>query len=323
MIYCDLSELEGIYRRCLAAEPAPIVGERTIGAFDFSRWGEAMSSEMYPLWLLRNLPNMVACHVAIVHDARGPNNTIGHSDVSSLAAMAEAVRVIQRGAADVMIAGGVGARVNPTSMSYRGDSDLSHRNDDPARASRPFDSGRDGLVNGEGAAAFILESREHAQRRGTRILARILSDASAHEPLQPDQPLTGLSVRQVLTESLRRANLQPSDIGHVNAHGLSTLVDDCYEAQAIHAVLGDVPVTAPKSFFGHLGTGGGAVELAASLIGLAEGEVPFTLNYDRPDPDCPVNVIQGEPLLTDRRTVLKLSSSRLGHAAAVIVSSET
>ncbi len=173
MIYCDLDELSGIYRRCIAE-----------GRFDFSCWGESMAGEMYPLWLLRNLPNMVACHVAIVHDARGPNNTIGHSDVSSLAAIAEAVRVIQRGAADVMIAGGVGARINPTSMSYRGDIDQSHRNDDPARAARPFDAGRDGLVNGEGAAAFILESRENAQKRGVRILARILSDSSAHEPLR-------------------------------------------------------------------------------------------------------------------------------------------
>ncbi len=155
MIYCDLDELIGIYRRCIAE-----------GRFDFSRWGESMASEMYPLWLLRNLPNMVACHVAIVHDARGPNNTIGHSDVSSLAAIAEAVRVIQRGAADVMIAGGVGARINPTSMSYRGDIDQSHRNDDPARASRPFDAGRDGLVNGEGAAAF--HSRKSRTRPETR-----------------------------------------------------------------------------------------------------------------------------------------------------------
>jgi 3-oxoacyl-[acyl-carrier-protein] synthase II len=336
MIYCDLAELEGIYRRCLVDEPSPIAGEggaydslslrERAGergrSFDFSLWGESIASEMYPLWLLRNLPNMVACHIAIVHDARAANNTIGHSDVSSIAAIAEAVRVIQRGAADVMITGGVGARVNPTSMLYRGDIDQSHRNDDPARASRPFDAGRDGLVNGEGAAAFILEAREHAQKRGVRVLARILSNASAHEPLQIGNPLSGLAVRQVLAESLRRANLQPADIGHLNAHGLSTIADDRYEAQAIRAVLGDVPVTAPKSFFGHLGTGCGAVELAASLVGIAEGEVPFTLNFDRPDPECPVNVIQGEPLLTDRRTLLKLSTSRLGHAAAVILAAE-
>ena len=159
MIYCDLSELESMYRRCMIE-----------GKLNFDLWGEVMASEMYPLWLLRNLPNMVACHIAIVHDARGPNNTIGQSDVSSLSAFFEAVRVIERDAADVMIAGAVGARVNPTSMSYRGDNDLSHRNDDPAHASRPFDAQRDGLVHGEGAAAFILESRQHAQRRGAPIL---------------------------------------------------------------------------------------------------------------------------------------------------------
>ncbi|HEY2882423.1 MAG TPA: beta-ketoacyl synthase N-terminal-like domain-containing protein, partial [Pirellulales bacterium] len=168
MIYCELAELEAVYRATLPE-----------GQFDFDRWGEAMMSNIYPLWLLRNLPNMVACHIAIVHDARGPNNTIGHSDVSSLGAMIEAVRVIQRDAADIMIAGGVGARINPTSMAYRGDGDLSHRNDNPAGASRPFESNRDGLVNGEGAAAFILESRQHAQQRGAPILARVLSFASA------------------------------------------------------------------------------------------------------------------------------------------------
>src|SRR6478752_2496887 len=112
MIYCALDELEAVYRRSMAE-----------GKFEFGRWGEAMMSEMFPLWMLRNLPNMVACQIAIVHDARGPNNTINLSDVSSLLAIIEAVRVIQRDAADIMIAGGVGARVNPTSMSYRGDGD--------------------------------------------------------------------------------------------------------------------------------------------------------------------------------------------------------
>ncbi len=111
-------------------------------------------------------------------------------------------------------------------------------------------------------------------------------------------------------------------MSHVNAHGLSTLEDDRYEAQAIQAVLGDVPVTAPKSFFGHLGAGCGATELASSIVGLAEGEVPFTLNYEKPDPTCPVNVIRGEPLRTDRRAFVKLSSSRLGPAAALVITAE-
>jgi 3-oxoacyl-[acyl-carrier-protein] synthase II len=308
MIYCELNELESVYRNCIVDE-----------GFKFDRWAEAAMSEIYPLWLLRNLPNMVACHIAIAHDARGPNNTIGHSDVSSLNAIIEGVRVIQRDAADVMIVGGVGARVNPTSQSYRGHGDLSHRNDDSARACRPFDADRDGLVNGEGAAAFILESRQHAEKRGAPILASVLSYASAHEPLRPNQPLAGLAVRSVLTDSLNRAGLQPSDLSHVNAHGLSTIDDDRYEAQAIRAILGDVPVTAPKSFFGHLGAGCGAVELVATLLPFRDGEVPVTLNYDEPDPQCPVNVVHGEPFRAPFHAAIKLSTSRLGHATALLV----
>jgi len=282
---------------------------------------------MFPLWLLRNLPNMVACQIAIVHDARGPNNTINLSDVSSLLAIIEAIRVIQRDAADIMIAGGVGARINPTSMSYRGDGDLSHRNEEPARASRPFDALRDGLVHGEGAGAFILESRQHAERRGAPILARILSYASAHEPLAGNpaiklEPLTGSAIRQVLSDSLSRAGVAPNDLGHVNAHGMGTIADDRYEAQAIRSVLGDVPVTAPKSFFGHLGAGCGAMELAASIAGMNAGEIPMTLNYEQPDSECPVNVICGEPQASKNRTALKLSSSRLGHAAAIVIARE-
>jgi 3-oxoacyl-[acyl-carrier-protein] synthase II len=316
MIYCDLSELEAIYRQCVVARPG---GGKE---FDFTRWGDALKGEMYPLWLLRNLPNMVACHVAIVHDARGPNNTIGHSDVSGLLAMIEAVRVIERGAADVMIAGGVGARVNPTAMSYRGDGDLSHRNENPAAASRPFDAGRDGLVNGEGAAAFVLESREYAARRGAAVFGRVISYASGHERPIPGKNFSGSSVRNVLTQALKRAELSASEIGHVNANGLSTIADDRYEAQAIRDVLGDVPVTAPKSLFGHLGAGGANVELAASMVGLSDGTVSATLNYERPDPECPVNVVREEPLRSASKTVVKLSTSRLGYAAALVVTAD-
>jgi 3-oxoacyl-[acyl-carrier-protein] synthase II len=308
MIYCDLSELESAYRRSMVS-----------GQFDFSRWGESAMSEMFPLWLLRNLPNMVACHVAIVQEAHGPNNTIGLGDVSSLAAIAEAVRVIERDAADVMITGGVGARLHPTTHCFRGHHDLSHRNDDPAAASRPFDASRDGLVNGEGSASFVLETREHAERRGANILGRILSSASSQEPLRDGQPLTGSALRRVIADVMRRAGLEATDLSHINAHGLSTVADDRYEAQAIHATLGDVPVTAPKSYFGHLGAGGGAMELVASVLALRSGEVPKTLNYDQPDEGCPINVVHGEPLYASGSAALKLSTSRLGQAAAIAI----
>jgi 3-oxoacyl-[acyl-carrier-protein] synthase II len=311
MIYCELAELESVYRRCLAD-----------GQFDFSRWAEAAMTEMYPLWLLRNLPNMVACHVAIVQEAQGPNNTINLSDVSSLVAIGEAVRVIERDAADVMIVGGVGARVNPTTYCFRGHYDLSHRNEDPAAASRPFEADRDGLVNGEGSAAFVLETRQHAQQRGAKILARILSQASSHEAIREGSPFTGAGVRRVVRDAMQRAGLETTDLSHVNAHGLSSIDDDRYEAQAIRDTLDDVPVTAPKSLFGHLGAGGGALELAASVLALQHGEVPMTLNYDQPDAACPVNVVHGEPLRTNRRAALKLSISRLGHAAALAIAAE-
>jgi 3-oxoacyl-[acyl-carrier-protein] synthase II len=310
MIYGDLEEVEAAFRACIVD-----------GKVDASRWASVGMSELYPLFLLRNLPNMVACHIAIFNDARGPNNTIGHSDVGGLNAIIEAIRVIQRDKADIMIAGGVGCRINPTVMCYRGDKDLSHRNEDPARASRPFDANRDGLVNGEGSAAFILESRQHAERRGAKILARVLGFASTHEPVT-DKPLTGIAIQKALHAAVTQSDVEPSDIAHVNAHGLSTVDEDRYEAEAIHKVLGDVPVTAPKSFFGHTGGGGGALELAASVIGLVEHISPFTLNYKTLDKTCPVNVVRSEPQATDRRVAVKISSSRLGPAAALVLAAE-
>ena len=132
-------------------------------------------------------------------------------------------------------------------------------------------------------------------------------------------------MRQVIAEAMQRANLTVGDLSHLNASGMGTIEDDPYEAQAIHAALGDVPVTALKSVFGHLGAGCGAVELAASLVGIQKGEIPRTLNYETPDPACPVNVVTGEQLKigpASSRNVLKLSSSRLGHAAALVVTGD-
>ncbi len=155
MIYADLEDLEGTYRRAV-----------TDGAFDYSLWAEAIQQEVHPLWLLKHLPNMTASHVAIAHEARGPNNSIVLGDVSGLLAVAEAASVIRRGWADVMLAGGTGCRLHPTAMVARGAAQLSHRGDDPQGACRPFDLHRDGLVNGEGAGAIVLESRAHAEGRG-------------------------------------------------------------------------------------------------------------------------------------------------------------
>jgi 3-oxoacyl-[acyl-carrier-protein] synthase II len=311
MIYADLNDLETTYRR-----------SSRNGQFDFGMWSEAIQEELHPLWLLKHLPNMTASHIAIAHDARGPNNSIVLGDVSSLLAIAEAASVIQRGWSDVMLTGGTGCRLHPTALVARGDALLSHRVDDFRRACRPFDRDRDGLVNGEGAGAIVLESREHAARRGAKIRGRLLSTASRCEPRAQRDGLTGSSLRLAIRSTLDAAGLEPKHVGHVNAHGVSTVDMDSVEARAIAAELGDVPVTAPKSSFGHLGAGGGAVELAASILGLEAGLVSHTLNYETPDPLCPVRVVHGEPMAGRPRTAIAVNLCSTGQAAAVAIAAE-
>jgi 3-oxoacyl-[acyl-carrier-protein] synthase II len=308
MYYFELESVEEIFRSAIDEH-----------GFDFDRWGPNFPSKVFPLWMLKYLPNMAACHIGIALDARGPNNTITLGDASPLLAISEAATVIARGHADVMLAGGTGSRLNITPLTYRGVGNLSHHQEDPAAASRPFDARRDGLVNGEGAAAIILESRAHAEARGATILARVLACRSGFEPRPDGAQNTGRAWRQVLRGIVKEAGLAPANIGHVNAHGLGTRADDAIEAQAIHDILGDVPVTALKSYFGTLGTGGGAVELIGSVLALAQQEVPVTLNYETPDPQCPVNVVRGVALRNRPATALCINQSGTGQVAAVLL----
>jgi 3-oxoacyl-[acyl-carrier-protein] synthase II len=308
MMYCDLDEVADAYRSCLVNNE-----------FRFERWGNQALSNMYPLWMLKYLPNMPACHIAIAHDARGPNNSITLGEASSLLALAEALRVIERGSADVMIAGGTSSRVHPTSYAFRGAGQLSQRSDaDPTTIVRPFDATRDGSLNGEGSAALILERRAHAEARGAKILGRVLGYGSTFEPRDPLGP-QGTAVRGAIQVALRSAGITAQEIGHVNANGLSTIPMDRLEAQAIRATLGDVPVTAPKSYFGNLGAGSGAVEALVSVLGLVEGQIPPTLNYETPDPECPVRVIHGKAMPVTQSTALLLNIAGTGQAVAVVI----
>jgi 3-oxoacyl-[acyl-carrier-protein] synthase II len=307
MLYSEPVEVVDLFRSCLHD-----------GKFDFDQFGDQVMSQLFPLWMLKYLPNMIASHVGIAHDARGPNNTIVSGEVSSLLAVMEAAKIVQRGDADVMLTGGAGSRLSLGPLLYRGGIDCSHRNDDPAGASRPFDRDRDGMVNGEGAAVLVLESHAHAVRRGAGILARVVSFGCAHRGA-----VNGREGQQAAVEaSIRRALVGVPGgaraIGHVNAHGLGTRDGDRAESQAIRAVLGDMPVTAPKSFFGNLGAGGGAVELAASLWLLPAGQIPFTRNFLHPAPDCPVRVVHDQFLASPVRSCLALNQSSMGQAAAVV-----
>jgi 3-oxoacyl-[acyl-carrier-protein] synthase II len=311
MMHVSIEELQEPYRVCLDA-----------GKFDFARWGNHAHGEFYPLFLLKYLPNMPACHIAIRHDARGPNNSIVLGEVSSLSAMAEAVRVIERGDADVMITGGTGRRVHPTTLVRSSTLELSRRHDDPAAASRPFDADRDGMVNGEGAASFVFESRSHAQRRGAPIYGTVRGCANTFAVRQHGTLAMKPAIERAITLALDDAGATAADVGCVNANGISTTADDVIEATAIRDVLGDVPVTAPKSFFGNLAAGSGAVEAAASIIGLPEGIVPVTLNYQRPDPACPVVVVHGEAATIQRPSVLLLNQAPTGQSVAMYVTAD-
>lgn len=308
MMHCDLGEVANAYRRCTAE-----------GRFDLRLWGRCAMDEIYPLWMLKYLPNMPACHIAIAHDARGPNNSHSLGEASSLTAIAEAARIIERGAADVMIAGGASSRIHPILWARSPLLPISRREDDPTKVLRPFEAHRDGFVNGEGAGALILENRRHAEARGAKILARVAGSGGSFEPGSNGKPVRGDATRRAILAALCRAGLAPSELGHVNAHGLSTVVDDRAEAAAISELLGEVPVTAPKSFFGNLGAGTGAVELAASVLALEAGEVPVTLNYEQADPACPVNVVHEQPLTDRPPTALVMNQSLMGQSVAMVI----
>ncbi len=235
--------------------------------------------------------------------------------------------VIQRGWADVMIAGGVGSMIQPV-RNIQFDRSLFARTDgDPSTLCRPFDKTRSGLVCGEGAATFVLETKEHAERRGATPLATLGGFGRSFEAARPtyDVHENGPSVRatvRAMRLALQNSSLTPADIDHVNAHGLSTIENDIREATAIQQ-LGDVPVTAPKSYFGNLGAGSGAVELACSVLALANGEVPPTLHYTSPDEKCPIRVITGQPKPLTKSAALALSQSTTGQAVALVVRQAT
>jgi len=309
IMYCDLEELRLPFVEWIKQED-----------FDIHRWSREAMGELYPLWMLKYLPNMPACHIGIRYDARGPNNTIAEGDVSSLLAVSEAADVIRRDHADLMIVGGTGSRINLSDVMWHRGARLASLNGrvDPAEVCRPFDAERSGMVYGEGAAEIVLESREHAERRGARIIASVAGAAARNESSAVNQQPSGDAIRRAILAALSLAGVEPDEIGHVNAHGLSTREDDPIEAQAIRQALGEVPVTAIKSYFGNLGQGSGMVELAVSLMGLEQGVIPPTLNYATPDPECPVKVVT-DLVATEKPTFVKLSHNATGQAAAVVV----
>lgn len=292
--------------------------------FDFERWGEKSLDKIAPLWFIKKLPNMAACHISIEHDARGPNNTITSRDASGLLALAEGVRVLERDAADVMIVGSSSSSIHPVDLTkFHLFESLSHREGDPTAASRPFDVTRDGAIVGEGGAAFVIERFEHAVRRGARIYAEILAVGAGCDGRGWDNGSGGRGVARAVQAALRRAGIEPKDIGHINAHGKSTQRDDLVEARGYHWGMGEaarkIPVTAMKSYFGHFDAGSGSVELAGSVLALQHRVLPATLNYRIPDPRCMLNVVSGSATDLRNLTAMSVNRTSMGQSAAAII----
>jgi 3-oxoacyl-[acyl-carrier-protein] synthase II len=277
-------------------------------------WGEQGIPAIQPLWMLKYLPNMLACHVSILHNAQGPNNSITQSDVASLLAVGEAARILRRNQSDFFLVGGADSKMNPLSQTRQQMfGHLSKNNADPQHALKPFDKRRDGLVLGEGGCVFAMEDLEHAQKRGAPIIGEVVGFGSTF-----DKGLTGKGLARAIRIALDQAKIAPGDIDHVNAQGLGSLELDAFEARGIHEVFGaSVPVWAVSPNIGHLCAGSGAVALAASLLAMKHGILPPTLNFETPDSACPVQVLtKARPIA--RPCFVKIGFTEMGQCAAVV-----
>jgi 3-oxoacyl-[acyl-carrier-protein] synthase II len=293
------------------------------GRFDFANWAEKGLPAVEPLWLLKYLPNLPASHIAIFNDLHGPNNSLTMREASSNLAIAEAYCTIVRGHADCMLAGATGTKVHPArTIHVVTQEEVAVRDGDPTKLSRPFDKHRAGEVLGEGAAALMLEEIEYAQTRGAQILGEVVGFASSAVSDKRGIGQYKTAFKNVLAQAMSSAGVEARDIGHINAHGLSTRRCDAEEAQAIAEVFSSrrpaVPVAAAKSYFGNLGAAGGLVEMIGSLLSLKNGRLFRTLNYETPDPECPVNVIKAEDT-PPGDIFINVNISPQGQASAVVV----
>lgn len=287
------------------------------GKVDLRIWGDAGLKEIPPLWMLKYLPNMPACHVSIQHDMQGPSNTMTVGDVSSLLALGEAYRVLNRNLVDFMLVGGTDSKINPLNFVRQSlfQPLTGTHNGSPEKAVRPFDRDRDGIVLGEGAAALGLEELSHAQRRGAKIYAEVCGFASGC-----DLDHQGKVVAKVIRRALAEAQIRPEDVDHVNAHGLGTKETDLWEARALHDVFGDrTPVWGLKGFLSALGPAASVVELVGSILALQNGTLPAMINCDNPDPACPIRVHNKGTRPIGKPYVLKLNLTDIGQTAAVVL----
>jgi 3-oxoacyl-[acyl-carrier-protein] synthase II len=278
-----------------------------------------------PFMVPKLMPNGAAGHIAMRFGLHGPTYAVSSACASGAHAIGESVRQIRSGAADVMLAGGTEAALTPLSVAaFARMGALSSRNDSPQEASRPFDSGRDGFVFGEGAGILVLESRRHAEERGAQILAVISgygASCDASHVTQPDPE--GRGAQLAMSMALADAGVGAADVDYINAHGTSTPLNDRIETLAIKEVLGveakRIPITSTKSQTGHLLGAAGAVEAAATILVLQHGVIPATINLSAPDPECDLDYVADGPRQMDMKVGLSNSFGFGGQNACLVL----
>src|SRR5205085_11614422 len=270
-------------------------GETT--AIDSVKWAQLALELMNVTRELEQEPNMPLSHLALLTGARGPAMTCLTACAASAQAIGEATEILRRGDADVMIGGGAHSMIPPFGVTgFNRLTALSTFNENPQCASRPFDAHRGGFVLGEGAGMVILETLEHAQNRGAKILAEVVGYGSTADAFRiTDQDPEGMGAVVAMTEALADAKLTPSDVHYINAHGTGTRENDGNETLAIKKVFGEhaknVPISSIKSMMGHLIAAAGAVEMICCVLAIRDNVLPPTTNYQNPDPECDLDYV--------------------------------
>ena len=300
-----------------------------IGGFDIieREHGKLLNGgpgKISPFFIPSAIVNLASGHISIRYGARGPNSATATACSASAHAIGDSFKIIERGAAEMMICGGTEATITPMGIGgFASMKALSTRNDDPSHASRPFDAQRDGFVVGEGAGILILESLEHAQKRDAPILAEIVGYGMSGDAYHITQPAEdGGGAYRVMRAALKDAKLSPDDIGYVNAHGTSTPLGDALETKALKRVFGErakqVPVSSTKSMTGHLLGGAGGLEAGISVLALRDQILPPTINQETPDPECDLDYVPNKARKASVEYALSNSFGFGGTNAALI-----
>jgi len=300
-----------------------------IGGFDIierEHWKlvQGGPGKISPFFIPSAIINLASGNISIRYGARGPNSATATACSASAHAVGDSFKIVERGAAEMMICGGTEATITPMGVGgFAAMRALSTRNDDPAHASRPFDLNRDGFVVGEGAGILILESLEHAQKRDAPILAEIVGYGMSGDAYHITQPAeNGDGAYRVMKAALKDAQLEPSAIDYLNAHGTSTPLGDCLETTAIKRLFGDrakqVAVSSTKSMTGHLLGGAGGLEAGISVLALRDQTLPPTINYETPDPACDLDYVPNHARKASVEYVLSNSFGFGGTNAALI-----